>query len=36
MSPCMKYLIIKIEDKDVYNDDYNYYVKHINMPKPEK
>jgi hypothetical protein len=30
MSPCRKHLIVKIIDKDVYNDDFNYYVKHIN------
>jgi hypothetical protein len=29
----MKYLIIKIKDNDIYTDDFNYYVKHINYAK---
>jgi hypothetical protein len=26
----MKHLIIKIKDNDIYTDEFNYYVKHIN------
>jgi hypothetical protein len=35
ISPCMKHLIIKIRDKDIFTDDYNYYVKAINREQED-